>query len=577
MTNVSKSELIIKIKKLRSNYALQRNVPAYVIFHDSTLNEIVNKMPIDKKTLKNISGVGPYFIDHYSDQILDIIREYKFDTRNSTDMKNLKNRPMDLSFPIKILKKSNFDDGLSYRRYILNTFPNPNDALREKIKILDEYIWSFQPRDMPLGFTFDLHYEIFENVLTEINDENAIVLYWFFLYFYNNLYSQKNAGIIQNSDLFKGFYLWYKFLDDDYYLHGSGSYYISKEKIDRELKILKVFFDNHNYAWITGFDYRRLQYLKINEAKACKYSHEGYELIEFSFLKENYKYANIDYSACFLEVFLGQKDYIYFSEFYKKYKIELEELENKIFPDYSDNNEHIVIKEDSEIQEMNSEKYPTALIKAIFNDKIRTNIEFDYIVKDLFVQRLDVLLELLPEKSKLLILAKFKDQKSLLKISLEFSILEDFALKIINRNIDKMKRFRDYLIHDKYVISFDNRKILKLNEDELSKFKYDTKALITLRNLADRFMLMKDSNIYGKMRRRYILAWLVENGFITKMEGYSNLIPTDKGINIGMSLEKLDKYPFTQIRLNYDAQKFVVDHYQDIYNYTILNRDVFSI
>lgn len=254
MTNVSKSELIIKIKKLRSNYALQRNVPAYVIFHDSTLNEIVNKMPIDKKTLKNISGVGPYFIEHYSDQILDIIREYIFDTRNSTDMKNLKNRPMDLNFPIKILKKSNFYDGLSYRRYILNTFPNPKDALREKIKILDEYIWSFQSRDMPLGFTFDLHYEIFKNVLTEINDENAIVLYWFFLYFYNNLYSQKNAGIIQNSDLFKGFYLWYKFLDDDYYLHGSGSYYISKEKIDRELKILKVFFDNHNYAWITGFD-----------------------------------------------------------------------------------------------------------------------------------------------------------------------------------------------------------------------------------------------------------------------------------------------------------------------------------
>ena len=140
-----------------------------------------------------------------------------------------------------------------------------------------------------------------------------------------------------------------------------------------------------------------------------------------------------------------------------------------------------------------------------------------------------------------------------------------------------MKRFRDYLIHDKYVISFDNRKILKLNADELSKFKYDTNVLISLRDLADRFMLMKDSNIYGKMRRRYILAWLVENGFITKKEGFSNLIPTDKGINIGMSLEKLDKYPFTQIRLNYDAQKFVVDHYQDIYNYTILDRDDFSI
>ena len=53
---------------------MPRNVPAYVIFHDKTLHEMLAYQPQTAAEMLGISGVGQTKLDRYGDRFLSVLR-----------------------------------------------------------------------------------------------------------------------------------------------------------------------------------------------------------------------------------------------------------------------------------------------------------------------------------------------------------------------------------------------------------------------------------------------------------------------------------------------------------------------
>ena len=49
------------------------DVPAYVVFHDTTLHEIAARRPASREELSAISGVGPTKLERYADDLLEAL------------------------------------------------------------------------------------------------------------------------------------------------------------------------------------------------------------------------------------------------------------------------------------------------------------------------------------------------------------------------------------------------------------------------------------------------------------------------------------------------------------------------
>ncbi len=62
------------LRECRQRLAAEHNVPPYVVFHDSTLRQMVNERPKDSEALLDISGVGQAKLTRYGDEFLEVIR-----------------------------------------------------------------------------------------------------------------------------------------------------------------------------------------------------------------------------------------------------------------------------------------------------------------------------------------------------------------------------------------------------------------------------------------------------------------------------------------------------------------------
>jgi ATP-dependent DNA helicase RecQ len=65
-----------KLRTLRLEVAREQNIPAYVIFHDSTLKEMVRKLPRSLGEMRQIAGIGERKLDLYGERFLAVIRAY---------------------------------------------------------------------------------------------------------------------------------------------------------------------------------------------------------------------------------------------------------------------------------------------------------------------------------------------------------------------------------------------------------------------------------------------------------------------------------------------------------------------
>jgi ATP-dependent DNA helicase RecQ len=53
--------------------ARRQGVPAYVVFHDRTLNELAARRPTDLLELASLPGIGPSKLDRYGQALLDVL------------------------------------------------------------------------------------------------------------------------------------------------------------------------------------------------------------------------------------------------------------------------------------------------------------------------------------------------------------------------------------------------------------------------------------------------------------------------------------------------------------------------
>ena len=63
------------LRSLRAELAKEQNVPAFVIFHDSTLRNIAEQRPTSVDALGRVGGIGGTKLARYGERLVDIVRE----------------------------------------------------------------------------------------------------------------------------------------------------------------------------------------------------------------------------------------------------------------------------------------------------------------------------------------------------------------------------------------------------------------------------------------------------------------------------------------------------------------------
>ena len=71
--NASNNVLWEALRACRKSLAEEAGVPPFVIFHDATLVEMIERQPVNRQQLANISGIGEKKIEKYADAFLDVI------------------------------------------------------------------------------------------------------------------------------------------------------------------------------------------------------------------------------------------------------------------------------------------------------------------------------------------------------------------------------------------------------------------------------------------------------------------------------------------------------------------------
>jgi ATP-dependent DNA helicase RecQ len=84
-------DLFADLKKVRTEFAREENVPPYVVFSDATLVEMATFLPLSLEEMRKISGVGELKLEKYGFDFLEIVKDY-------CDRENLESR-MDLKAP----------------------------------------------------------------------------------------------------------------------------------------------------------------------------------------------------------------------------------------------------------------------------------------------------------------------------------------------------------------------------------------------------------------------------------------------------------------------------------------------
>ncbi len=70
------SDLFDALRELRSEFAFSEDVNHYQIFTQESLYEMCEKLPVTKKQLKKINGIGKIRLNKYGDAIIEIIKAY---------------------------------------------------------------------------------------------------------------------------------------------------------------------------------------------------------------------------------------------------------------------------------------------------------------------------------------------------------------------------------------------------------------------------------------------------------------------------------------------------------------------
>ena len=70
------AELLEKLKIKRKELAIEKNVPAYLIFNDKSLKDMVKKLPVTQQEMLSVSGVGENKLQVYGDTFINIVLDF---------------------------------------------------------------------------------------------------------------------------------------------------------------------------------------------------------------------------------------------------------------------------------------------------------------------------------------------------------------------------------------------------------------------------------------------------------------------------------------------------------------------
>jgi superfamily II DNA helicase RecQ len=65
--------VLVALKSWRSSIAKANGVPAFVVFHDSTLHAIAHSRPDTANGLASLPGIGPVKIARYGEDLLRVV------------------------------------------------------------------------------------------------------------------------------------------------------------------------------------------------------------------------------------------------------------------------------------------------------------------------------------------------------------------------------------------------------------------------------------------------------------------------------------------------------------------------
>lgn len=118
------NELFDMLRELRKNLSKEEGVPPYVIFPDSTLREMSEKLPADETTMLDIKGVGSLKFEKYGDVFLSEIAKFtgkEVSTNSTSSFKKTDTKINKPSIPMNMGESSHMftyrllQEGMSFK------------------------------------------------------------------------------------------------------------------------------------------------------------------------------------------------------------------------------------------------------------------------------------------------------------------------------------------------------------------------------------------------------------------------------------------------------------------------------
>jgi ATP-dependent DNA helicase RecQ len=75
--SITDDSLFERLRALRKRLADEKGLPPYVIFHDSTLRQMAERMPLDLDQFAALPGVGQAKLARYGGQFIAAVREHR--------------------------------------------------------------------------------------------------------------------------------------------------------------------------------------------------------------------------------------------------------------------------------------------------------------------------------------------------------------------------------------------------------------------------------------------------------------------------------------------------------------------
>ena len=150
-TILPKEELFDSLRKVRREFALQENVPAYIIFSDATLQDMVSERPRNTASMLEISGVGEHKFQRYGQAFLNAILDFLGESNSKKEKGDTYRETLQL-----------YQQGLNPEEIAFRRKMSPQTAyshlaylyLRGNIKSLEEFISWQEVNDVKKALKF---------------------------------------------------------------------------------------------------------------------------------------------------------------------------------------------------------------------------------------------------------------------------------------------------------------------------------------------------------------------------------------------------------------------------------------